>query len=390
MNYIIKNTNPMNKGWLICALGAIFYCYEYILRIEPSLMVPELMQYFQLSADKFGILVSLYYLAYTPMQFFVGVILDIYQPRYILTLAVLICTTGSALFALTDQVIICALGRFLIGLGSAFAFIGALKLATIFLPREKFAFFSGLVTSFGMVGGFLANLFFGAVIKMVGWKLLLILTTIIGVFIIPAMWRSLSIEILKKREFAELWGITFIRTHFHLDNQHAAFINSLIFFGWIVGAPLNGFFSEKFTNKANYLVIGGLLGALLFSLIVFLPLHSILNLEILFFLLGLVSSTQTLCFVIAREHTSNHLTATTLAFINIVIMLGGLLFQPLIGILLQYLPVKLYPLVFCIFPISFIVSAYLAFSIKTCEKSLCTSQQYGFDDYIQSRFLNQN
>lgn len=428
MNPTLKNNDLINKGWLICALGAVFYCYEYILRIEPSLMVPELMQYFKLSADKFGILVSLYYLAYAPMQFFVGVILDIYKPKYILTLAVSICVTGSALFALTDQVIICALGRFLIGLGSAFAFIGALKLATIFLPRNKFAFFSGLVTSFGMLGGFVANLLFGTVIKMLGWKMLLILSTVIGMLIIPSMWHFLSMEIFKKSNasnprsqellkpilkiiknknlwkigltgsllflsisvFAELWGITFIRTHFHLDNQHAAFINALIFLGWMIGAPLNGVFSEKFTNKANYLIFGGLAGTLLFSLIVFSPIHSILSLEILFFLLGLVSSTQTLCFVIAREYTSNNLTATTLAFINIVVMLGGLLFQPFIGLLLHYFPVKLYSLVFAIFPISFIVSAYLASSIKTREKSVCVTNQYRFDDYIQSRFLIQN
>ena len=37
-------------GWLICGLGAIFYSYEYLLRIAPSAMESALREHFNLSA----------------------------------------------------------------------------------------------------------------------------------------------------------------------------------------------------------------------------------------------------------------------------------------------------------------------------------------------------
>ena len=43
-------------GWLICGLAAAFYCYEYLLRISPSAMVPELMSTFGQSAAAIGLL----------------------------------------------------------------------------------------------------------------------------------------------------------------------------------------------------------------------------------------------------------------------------------------------------------------------------------------------
>ena len=47
-------------GWLICGLGAIFYSYEYLLRIAPSVMEEALRAHFDLSATGFGLVSSTY------------------------------------------------------------------------------------------------------------------------------------------------------------------------------------------------------------------------------------------------------------------------------------------------------------------------------------------
>ncbi len=41
-------------AWLICGLGAVYYSYEYFLRISPSVMEPALREHFNLSATGFG------------------------------------------------------------------------------------------------------------------------------------------------------------------------------------------------------------------------------------------------------------------------------------------------------------------------------------------------
>ena len=121
-------------GWLICGLGAIFYSYEYLLRIAPSVMEHSLRTHFDLSATGFGFLSSIYYFAYVPMQLPVGVLLDRYGPQRLLTFACFICVAGTFLFTSTNIYWIASLCRFLMCFGSAFAFVGLLKLATIRLP----------------------------------------------------------------------------------------------------------------------------------------------------------------------------------------------------------------------------------------------------------------
>ena len=43
------------------------------------------------------------------------------------------------------------------GIGSAFTFIGTLKLAALWLPREHFALFAGITTALGTIGAILAD-----------------------------------------------------------------------------------------------------------------------------------------------------------------------------------------------------------------------------------------
>ena len=94
---MIKNTNTKAIGWIICTLAAIFYCYEYVLRMEPSVMATELMHAFQVNATQFGTLSAVFYFIYMPMQIIVGPLLDLYGPRKILTSAVIACAAGSLL-----------------------------------------------------------------------------------------------------------------------------------------------------------------------------------------------------------------------------------------------------------------------------------------------------
>ena len=89
-------------GTLICTLGALFYCYEFILRIIPGILQDEISNALgQLSASVFGQIAALYYLAYSPMQLPVGMLMDRFGPRYSLTLACFCCAFGSYMFSST-------------------------------------------------------------------------------------------------------------------------------------------------------------------------------------------------------------------------------------------------------------------------------------------------
>ncbi len=404
-------------GWVICILGAIFYCYEYILRIEPSVMVPELMRQFSLSAEHFGALTALYYFAYTPMQIAVGMLTDIFGPRRMLTFAVLVCALGSVMFGYTEIVFVAAVGRFFIGFGSAFAFVGVLKLAAIWLPSNRFAFFAGLATALGMLGAMAGDIHLPGLVAGIGWQNTIFLGTVVGFILTPIIWfvirdshhdvdptgtmervpakeaLSSMLKIVRNYQmwvtgvigcalfmslsvFAEVWGITYLQNVHSFSPHDAGFANSMVFFGWLIGAPLSGLISDRILSRQLPLFIGSILSALCFVWIIYFPVDSKLLMNILLFLFGAFSSVEVICFAIGRENCPYHMSGAAVAFINMLVMFGGMLLQPMVGFLLDWswqgmvveglrnYNIHDYKVGLSIIPIALVISALLTLTLR--------------------------
>src|SRR5438034_508237 len=137
-----RSMSLLNKSvlpWFVCIIGMLFYCYNYFIRVSPGLMQSDLMQNLHITASQFGYLAAFYYYAYTPMQIPVGMIYDRYGARLVLFFACLIAVMGLNVFINADTYSMACVGRFLIGFGMAFAYIGVLKVASVWLAPNRFA-----------------------------------------------------------------------------------------------------------------------------------------------------------------------------------------------------------------------------------------------------------
>ena len=363
-------------AWLVCGLGALFYCYEYFLRISPSVMASDLRLAFGLDAASFGNLAAFYYYAYTPLQIPVGVMMDHYGPRRLLIFASLICALGTYLFAEHNYLFVAQIGRFCVGIGSAFAFVGVLKLATIWLPPHRFAMISGITTSLGMMGAMGGDIALAALIKLEGWHKTLMLSAgggvvlaIIIALVMPAttctldksqkstisdlknLFKELVVLLhnpyywlnglvgcllyLSLSAFGELWAPSYLETVYHYTQTDAAHAVSMIFLGWALGAPFSGWLSDKLRRRLLPLMISSALSAVAMGLILFVPDIPKSLLFSLMFLFGLFSSAQVIVFAIGREVSPPQIAGTAIAFTNMLVMTGGVIFQPVIGILLE-------------------------------------------------------
>jgi len=362
--------------WVIVTLGAIFYCYEYLLRISPSVMTQELMRMYDLTATQIGLFSAYYYHGYVPVQIVVGLLMDRYGPRKLLTLACLCCAVGTGLFASGISLEVAEAGRFLVGFGSAFAFVGALKLATIWLPPNRFALVSGIIVCLGMVGAMIGDVFLRICVDGAGWQLTIYSAAVIGVILTASLWliiRDTKVQQVKFHQnslafsklfkglfkavkntqiwlngiiglllflpitaFAELWGIPYLEQSHGLGKVAAAHANALIFLGWMVGAPMWGFISDYLRLRRLPLMVSSLLCFIFITPILYIPGLSLTAVYILLFFLGVASSAQVLVFAVARETASMKITATAIALTNFFVMVGGNVFQPFIGRLLDH------------------------------------------------------
>jgi MFS family permease len=413
------STQLLILPWIICSLAALFYCYEYLLRIAPSVMMQDLMQAYHINATVFGNLAAFYYYAYTPMQLPVGVLMDRYGPRRLLTFACLSCAIGSYLFAHAFHIGIAQIGRFLVGFGSAFAFVGVLKLATIWLPPQRFAMIAGLTTSLGMVGGMVGDIYLTALVNQIGWRATVSLSAGAGIVLAIIMYivirdnvnerdssikkekRSVdfkeifvgALQIFKKPQiwlcgvvgcflylsltaFAELWGIPYLKAAHGLSSQQAAVSISMVFLGWTFGGPLTGWISDTMGRRLLPVIIGSIGGGLTIAALLYLPFLSLFGINLLLFLFGLFASAEVIVFAIARESCPANLAASALAIVNMMIMLGGVLFQPLTGYFLDLswtggmvdgvrnYTLFSYRIALLTLPIAFVLAALLAFFMR--------------------------
>lgn len=371
----IKNNKQYRKtAWLICGLGALYYAYEYLLRISPSAMEPALRQHFNLSATGFGLLSAVYYYAYVPMQLPVGVLMDRFGPRRLLTAACFICVVGAFMFAGTDRFVVAGTGRFLVGIGSAFAYVGVLKLATIWLPEDKLAMVAGLTAALGTVGAMFGDNVLGAMVISSGWQQTINYTAMFGIGLMFVLWfcihdhkRDLesggTIHSFKKnmidlgiilREkqiwingmygclvylpttiFAELWGIPYFTNAHGLSSTDAGFANSVLFFGFMLGAPTMGYISDKIKRRKLPMLVGAIGAAIVMTMILYIPGLNAHTLYALVFLLGLLYSAQAIVFAVGRELSPNEAAGTAIAITNMIVMIGAMFLQPLVGRLLD-------------------------------------------------------
>lgn len=361
----------------MCVLAILFYYYEYYLRVAPSVMSSELKSTFNLGEAAFGHLAAFFYYAYTPMQIPVGMMMDRFGPRRLLTFACFLCVLGTALFCITGQFWLAAMGRFLLGFGSAFAYVGVLKLSNVWLPKKYFAFMAGLCTTLGMFGGISCAVLMSHLMLRVGWQSTLYYSAAAGIVLMLILWIVLRdgtsyekqhasemdlthevhlkltglkqiicssqmwitgliglLTFLPITGFAEIWAVSFLKT-VGLSKFDAATGASMLFLGFAVGAPLWGIISDAMQSRRIPLIIGSFLSAGFMALVVFMPTTSLIWMYSLLFLSSFFASVEILIFAVSNDISRHSVSATAIAFTNMVVMIGGVLLPPLIGKILD-------------------------------------------------------
>lgn len=361
--------------WSIWTLAAVFYFYEFILRVSPSVMVHELMKSFGITASAVGVLSAFYLYAYAPMQLPVGVLMDRYGVKKVLSIASIICGLGALLFAAAGDLSVASLGRLMIGAGSSFAFIAMVYVTSHWFPPRKRAFLIGIANSIAMVGASAGSGPLTMVIKNLGWRKTITGFGLFGLLLGLAVFLIFRLDRHNKEveketssedknifgnlkrvssnkkiwfnglaalffymtttAFAGLWGLSFVQTAYGVSKEVAGYAMSMVFAGWLVGGPLMGLWSDMI-GKRILAIRMGILGALACLVpVIYFPTIPIVAVYGLLFLVGLFSSAELLSFSLAIELNSMKAKATTAAFTNFLISCGDAVVQPLVGFLLD-------------------------------------------------------
>lgn len=369
----MNQTNHFPRiAFVICILAATFYMYEFALQVSLGVMTSELMTDLNLNAASLGIASAFYFYAYTPMQIPAGYLHDKFGPRKTLTFAISICALGALCFSFSTGIVHASLGRFMMGIGSAFSFSGALLLIANWFPARHFAVLAGLVqlmSSLGAIGGevplahaihqwgwrssmmFLA--LFGAVLAL--WVYLIVrdfpndakaashhnaapeaMPTFKSLFTDVSAWWTAAYSFLvwaPIAAFAGLWGIPFLACAYHLTTADASLVCAALWIGVGLGSPLSGWISEQIGRRCLVLATCACLGVISSLIAIYcnvpLPL-----LYVLLFFFGVAGGGQALAFCVVRDNSHPRSIGAAIGLNNMATVAGGAILQPIIGYLL--------------------------------------------------------
>src|ERR1700742_3116070 len=146
------------SGWRIRAyqiawgLALCFYFLEYASRSAPAVMIEHLATAFGTSAIGVSAILGTYYYTYSTTSLIAGAALDRVGAKKAVPVGIFILAIGCLLFAVPSAEAGYA-GRLLQGAGSAFAFTGAVYLASHGFSARWLATAIGVTQCLGMLGG---------------------------------------------------------------------------------------------------------------------------------------------------------------------------------------------------------------------------------------------
>lgn len=359
-------------AWVMWLVSAIFVLFQFCIQLTSGVIVEGLMRSFSLTAFGGGLLASSYYYIYVVLQAPAGFLVDHFGSRRILSLGAAVCGLGCVVFAASSNVGFALLGRLMMGTGASFAFVGSMNLVARWFPLNRFGLMAAMAETLGMIGSLVGGYALAHLVQSYGWRSSMegaaALAFIIAIFLasivrnapknaaapIPKTRSALLHEVkllIKKPEawingiyssavfgiitiFVALWGIPFMQKVHHLNLAKATLLCNLVFIGVAVGAPLVGWLDTHLRSRKVLMVGSAFAATAILLIIIFGEGLPISMTSVLMLLLGAVSSSYVLNFVIANEISTPHTRSTAIGFTNMFSVASAPIFQPLIGLVL--------------------------------------------------------
>lgn len=369
-----KANSIRSEVYVSWCILAIFYLYQYTLRISPGVLIEEIRYEYGINADQFSLIGSMYYYGYSLMQIPLGILIDRIGIRKTALLSIFLCTLGSAMLLVSKVPLIAYLGRFIAGVGAASSFMAPIKLAHDYLPVSKQSIVIGATLTCGAIGALLTGKPLNYLLSEFDhWKTVFYILIFIGVIILAAAFvylpkknnkdistefapNNISHDLLKiitnkniliyafiaiglytpVSVLGDLWGTAFLCKKFELSREIASPMLMNIYIGMALGSVILPYLSEKYNILDKIIVTSAVILLLLFSLVIYGPHLTNSDIVLLLILIGFFCGAEMLCFTAALRYTTSHTSGLTIGVVNTFNMLSGAILQQTIGVYLDY------------------------------------------------------
>ena len=149
---------------------AVAHFLSNFVRSANAVIAGDLARDVAIGPSELGLMTSLYFLAFAVAQLPLGAALDRFGARIVTPSLMLAAVAGSVLFAVGRDVTALAIGRVLLGLGTAGILMGGLKALASWYRPARFAAVSGALVALGSSGSLVASTPLAWMAQSFGWR----------------------------------------------------------------------------------------------------------------------------------------------------------------------------------------------------------------------------
>lgn len=374
----------MALRWKIFSVLAFLYVMALFFRVSMAVVARDITTEFSLSALQLGALSSVFFSVYALAQIPLGLLLDRFGGKIVVSVLAVMTTAGIILFALAPTYHVALLGRVLLGIGTSCVLMGSLKIFTNWFTPQEFAITAGFIMAIGNMGNLFATAPLAAAVSLFGWRNALLVVAVaqvvatVMVYTVtadaplpdktadtaphsaapaptsamgglrsilgyPSFWLLGILGFCYYGNFMlvqSLWGGPYLMDMFKAGRSVAGVILSCSAGGFIVGCLCVGKISTHLLkSRKKTLLIGQ---SITLALLMFLlgPAEHLapVALKVLFFGIGISASSGITIYPMVREMFPHAIAGTALSSLNFFVVSGVAVIQMLVGVIIDRFP----------------------------------------------------
>ena len=172
------------RAWLAWGIGVSVYVLAVVNRTSLGVAGIAAAGRFGIGASALSTFAILQVLVYAGMQVPVGLLVDRFGPRRVLSCGLVLLTAGQLGFAFSTAFAPALASRAVLGCGDAMTFVSVLRLSARWFPLRRNPFIAQLTGLVGTVGNLVSTLVLSQVLHSAGWTPTFATTALLGLVVL--------------------------------------------------------------------------------------------------------------------------------------------------------------------------------------------------------------
>ena len=175
------------RAWLVWGVALAIYVVAVFHRTSLAVAGLEATERFDISASQLGTFTVLQLFVYAGMQVPVGLLVDRFGPRTVLTVGLVTISLAQTGFALASSYPEALVARIFVGMGDAMTFICVLRLVSTWFAPRRIPLVTQLTGSTGQIGSIAAAVPMTWALSELGWTTAYLISAAVGPVLLVAL-----------------------------------------------------------------------------------------------------------------------------------------------------------------------------------------------------------